>query len=299
MYLGGVVPCPQDCAIIKTVDENGCEVCKCDPNDPGNPFMHPLPPMFAQKTVCAYSQGEAPCPMDCAIIRTMDENGCEVCKCDPNDSGSPFMRPPPQLACAYPRGEAPCPMDCAILRTVDDNGCEVCKCDPNNPGNPFGPPPPPVHLRGTACAYPRGEAPCPMDCAIIRSMDENGCEVCGCDPNNPGNPFGPPPPTQIRVRRSCPGKWEAPCPLDCGVIRYKDDNDCWRCKCDPNDSGSPFIRPLPIIFPQETACAYPRGEAPCPLDCAIIRVNDENDCEVCKCDPNNPGNPFGPPPPST
>ncbi|XP_050720166.1 kielin/chordin-like protein isoform X3 [Eriocheir sinensis] len=196
------VPCPADCPVHTVLDEaTGCPRCECHfaaPQTRGPCPEHP--------------GGRVPCPMDCAVITRVDENGCEVCECDPNQTGNPFGPPSPprdpSLCRTMPDGRAPCPMDCSIIRVTDENGCEVCKCDPNNPGHPFGPfrprPPPPAPRDPSLCqTMPDGRAPCPMDCAIIRVTDENGCEVCKCDPNNPGHPFGPygpppPPPSQYQ-----------------------------------------------------------------------------------------------------
>ncbi|KAK8392656.1 hypothetical protein O3P69_014824 [Scylla paramamosain] len=279
--------CPTDCPSHTVLDEaTGCPRCECQP---GSPQACPVQP-----------DGKVPCPQDCSVIKAVDENGCEVCKCDPNDPENPFVSLHPPCP---GEGEAPCPMDCGIIRRMDENGCEVCECDPDDTGHPFHPLiPPTFNADATGCrTMPDGRAPCPMDCAIIRRTDENGCEVCECDPNYTGNPFGPPQAAAHpahRVRRSCPSEAEAPCPADCAIIRYTDTNGCGVCKCDPTNPGNPF-NPLPVFPPVNRGCPYPEGSAPCPMDCGIMRVKDENGCEVCRCDPNNTGNPFGPhvPPP--
>lgn len=229
------VHCPVDCPVHTVLDETtGCPRCECQP---GSPLL--------RSTCPEYPGGQVPCPQDCAAITTMDENGCERCECDPNDTGNPFgpFGPPPppqdQVNCpTYPDGSVPCPMDCAVIRVTDDDGCERCICNPDDTSSPFGVPFPdnPSDCR----VGPDGRAPCPMDCAIIRFRDDNGCEVCECDPENPGNPFMPFRPPPYRGRRSCPGEGQAPCPMDCAIIRYLDDNGCEVCTCDPNNPGNPF-----------------------------------------------------------
>lgn len=131
----GQPPCPADCAVRTVVDDvTGCQICECDPNDPGHPF-DPIP-----RDNCP--EDHQLCPVDCAPHLVINETtGCVRCECDPNESGNPFEPQPISSDCPqYPDGQPPCPMDCAIIKTIDaKTGCEVCKCDPNNPGNPFIP----------------------------------------------------------------------------------------------------------------------------------------------------------------
>ncbi|XP_042235106.1 kielin/chordin-like protein isoform X4 [Homarus americanus] len=245
--------CPMNCSVYVFVDQvTGCKTCECNPDSPGSPFFHTT---AGEHHPCPKDHiDHASCPLNCTVHWVMDENlGCDKCECVSDDSHkvSPHLG---EICPVDHTGQAPCPMDCAIRRVVDkETGCEMCECDPNNPGHPFGPLiiPPPSLVDNCPTDY-TGHAPCPMDCAIRRVVDkETGCEMCECDPNNPGHPFGPliiPPPSLVDN-----------CPTD-----YT-------------------------------------GHAPCPMDCAIRRVVDkETGCEMCECDPNNPGHPFGPliiPPP--
>ncbi|XP_066985461.1 kielin/chordin-like protein isoform X4 [Macrobrachium rosenbergii] len=256
----GRPPCPQDCAVRYVINRNtGCLVCTCIRNS-GNPFT-PVRPPYPTRQCPLGPDGRPPCPQDCAVIQTVDQNtGCRVCICDPNDTGNPLVpvNPPPpnpfQTCPTGPDGNPPCPQDCGVIQTVDKNtGCRVCICDPNDTGNPFGPlnpPPPPTPPPTRSCpTNPDGKPPCPQDCGVIQTVDKNtGCAICICDPNDTGNPFGPlnppPPPT-----RSCPTNPDGkpPCPQDCGVIQTVDKNTgCAICICDPNDTGfGPFNPPPP------------------------------------------------------
>ncbi|XP_064098915.1 balbiani ring protein 3-like isoform X2 [Macrobrachium nipponense] len=319
----GRPPCPQDCTVIQTVDQNsGCLICTCDPNSTGNPFVPVNPPTPNPFQTCPTGpDGKPPCPQDCGVIQTVDQKtGCSICICDPNDTGNPFgpSNPPPptrrtRTSCpANPDGKPPCPQDCGVIQTVDEKtGCNICICDPNDTGNPFGlykPPPPPPPTRSCP-TNPDGKPPCPQDCGVIQTVDEKtGCSICICDPNDTGNPFGPlnppplPPPT-----RSCPTNPDGkpPCPQDCGVIQTVDQNTgCNICICDPNDTGNPFgpFNPPPPPPPTRSCPTNPDGKPPCPQDCGVIQTVDQNTgCRVCICDPNDTGNPFvpiNPPPPS-
>ncbi|XP_037802322.1 kielin/chordin-like protein isoform X4 [Penaeus monodon] len=273
-------PCPMDCAVRHVKDETtGCEVCECDPNKPWNPFSPP-----GHSNCPTYPLGRLPCPLDCEVRIVVDDTGCEKCECDPNNPSRPSDCPTDYS------GRAPCPMDCGIHYFTDpETGCEKCECDPADSGHPFGPPP-----RSNCPKGPSGKPPCPMDCAIRYVTDpETGCEKCECDPANPGHPFGPhiPPP-----RSDCPvgPSGEPPCPMDCAIRHVTDpETGCVRCECDPNKPGHPFG---PHVQSRRTLCPRDHtGKPPCPMDCAIRIVMDEQTgCERCICDPDNPGNPFGP-----
>ncbi|XP_069957540.1 kielin/chordin-like protein isoform X2 [Cherax quadricarinatus] len=243
-------PCPVDCVVHEVVDElTGCKRCECDPNSLGSPVV--------QRQVCPVNF-TAPCPMDCAVIRILDEEtGCEKCECDPNNPGDLFglhQLPRAHYCPTDHTGKPPCPMDCAIHYIVDEEtGCEKCECDPNNPDNPFG-----LHQLPRAHYCPTdhtGKPPCPMDCAIHYTVDEEtGCEKCECDPNNPANPFGLhqlPPPLPQPSGQDCPidhtGK--LPCPMDCAIHYVVDKKTgCEKCECDPNIQTNIFglhLVPLP------------------------------------------------------
>ncbi|XP_042890911.1 kielin/chordin-like protein [Penaeus japonicus] len=286
----GRPPCPMDCAVRYVTDEaTGCEVCECDPTNPGHPFGP-----FDRSLCPTYPLGRLPCPQDCAIRIVLDDTGCEKCECDPTNPGHPFG---PLQRSDCPKdytGRAPCPMDCAIHYVTDpETGCERCECDPANPGHPFGPHIPPPRL--DCPVGPSGRPPCPMDCAIRYVTDpDSGCEKCECDPAHPGHPFGPhhPPP-----RSNCPvgPSGRPPCPMDCAIRHVTDpETGCEICECDPTKPGHPF-GPHGVDF-QHTQCPRDHsGKPPCPMDCAVhIVMDEETGCEVCECDPDKPGNPFGP-----
>ncbi|KAK7074374.1 hypothetical protein SK128_004623, partial [Halocaridina rubra] len=292
----GPPPCPMDCAVRTVTDDvTGCSRCECDPRFSGTPLGHPHTPGGPNDGNCHIGlDGRAPCPVDCAVERYLDESGCEVCRCNPNNPGNPFGRPSPSVPrsdCRTgPDGRAPCPMDCAIERVIDESGCEVCRCKLNNPGNPFGRPPLP-NSDDSCRKGPDGRAPCPMDCIVERFLDDKGCEVCRCDPskNSPleGRPVPPRP--NDTCRKGPDGR--APCPFDCAIERYIDDSGCEVCRCDPTKPGNPFGPPPPPP-PRDNCRKGPDGRAPCPMDCAIERIIDETGCEICRCHPTNPGNPF-------
>ncbi|XP_068243609.1 uncharacterized protein [Palaemon carinicauda] len=306
VYPEGKPPCPQDCGVIQTVDKiTGCPICICDPNDTGNPFGPINPPPLPTRSCPVYPEGKPPCPQDCGVIQTVDKiTGCPICICDPNDTGNPFgpINPPPlpTRSCpVYPEGKPPCPQDCGVIQTVDKiSGCPICICDPNDTGNPFGPiNPPPLPTRSCP-VYPEGKPPCPQDCGVIQTVDKiTGCPICICDPNDTGNPFGPinPPPLPTR---SCPvyPEGKPPCPQDCGVIQTVDKiTGCPICICDPNDTGNPFGPVKPPTPPTRSCPVYPEGKPPCPQDCGVIQTVDKiTGCQICICDPNDTGNPFGP-----
>nr|XP_027222420.1 kielin/chordin-like protein isoform X3 [Penaeus vannamei] len=288
------VNCPPACQTITDV-ATGCPVCSCTKytfSCEKKECPSGCRTDFDSKTGCLTCKCQCPkhpvpCPMDCAVRHVMDETtGCEVCECDPNNPGNPFVPLGRSNCPTYPLGRLPCPQDCAVRTVVDERGCEKCECDPNHPGNPFGPP-----QRSDCPTDYTGRAPCPMDCAIRYVTDpETGCEKCECDPANPGHPFGPP------LGSNCPRgpSGKPPCPMDC-AIRYVTDPEtgCEICECDPANPGHPFG---PHIPPPRMNCPVgPSGEPPCPMDCAIQYVTDpETGCVRCECDPNRPGHPFGP-----
>ncbi|XP_069188444.1 uncharacterized protein [Procambarus clarkii] len=171
--------CPSNCENVLDL-QTGCLLCKCD---------------------CSYDfAGQPHCPVDCDVYEFVDElTGCKRCECKLNSTSSTSVTR--QLCPVDFSGRAPCPMDCAIRRVVDETtGCEKCECDPEKTINPFRPHelPPRPPLDSNCPTYATGKAPCPMDCAIRRVVNEKtGCEICECDPNNPGHPFGPHSPPYI------------------------------------------------------------------------------------------------------
>ncbi|XP_071535853.1 uncharacterized protein [Panulirus ornatus] len=120
-----------------------------------------------------------------------------------------------------------------------------------------------------SCSYESFSCPqqtCPSNCEAVVDF-QTGCSSCKCSCSYDALGF-------------------PPCPTDCDLAIFMDEvTGCQRCECifnNPNNS----LAYVGII--EHNRCPKDHtGRAPCPQDCAVHRVFDEETgCEKCVCDPN-------------
>ena len=171
-FLGCVTPGP--CEGLDEAACNaapGCEaqyalppcVAQCDSDDECDVFICPDEPVYVGCTEPV--QCGPVCDIWCEFGHAIDENGCELCACNP---------PPPVCGPV-------CDIWCEFGNVIDENGCELCACNP---------PPGPTCTSDAEC--PNGFCDVPPHCGFCG--DENGpdcpeyvgmCVFPSCDDGQP------------------------------------------------------------------------------------------------------------------
>ncbi|XP_069188454.1 mucin-5B-like [Procambarus clarkii] len=165
--------------------------------------------------ICTFT----PCNiLDCPLIKCGGSctpgkdplTGCPTCNCTTTEPSR--TRTAPQSTTCPPLA---CPDYCRVVTDVHAS-CPTCSC--NCPVDPS-----------------TGRPPCPLNCGIIYTFDEAGCEVCVCDPENPGNPLVDYGKELLAPEPACPTDpttgWPL-CPEGCDV-KYQEnvDTGCKECVC--------------------------------------------------------------------
>ncbi|XP_071942697.1 uncharacterized protein [Antedon mediterranea] len=306
-------PCPGlDCPLLDCLlygyarDEYGCQICECA-TGPGEESTTPRPcpgltcPLldcqygYARENGCYICECTAgPCPdldclFNCPFGYLRDENGCETCKCRPDEScdaskickNNPCA---PGVVCPWKISTVCVPSNCDCKPHFYDIGGREVECTAvtldacesgDNCLNGGVCVEDPTIARGFTCDCPKcykgrrcGRKNCPFNycnkkCPFGYATDDCGCDICVCLPE----PCDPP----------------ATCLID---------------PCDP-EFFTCNLNPNAVCVPNNCDCTqefYTHSgklavcECPpvCEIACEFGNVLDKNGCPTCECKPAPP-----------